>query len=157
MHWKMSGAKNAAFDYIGDAEALPLKAAVYELWKKYTEDCAPKNMSVMWDYLRVELWLDSGRIILFPAASASKNRIERSACQITCRELLAAFDKMAVSMPDDQFDSWHAQAVENVVAVLSQAAKQTNLPHQLGRSEVRIRYFSYGGEEAAINEDVLHE
>ena len=68
MRWRQSIAKGSVTDYIGDAGSMPVNEAVRELWRKYIDDGAPINTDVGWDHLRVETWLDSGRIILFPAA-----------------------------------------------------------------------------------------
>jgi hypothetical protein len=155
MHWRVSNAKNGGTDYIGDAQTLSVSQAAQELWRKYIEDAAPKNKEVTWDYLRIEVWLDSGRIILFPATNPFRRRIEKSACQISCPDLLGSFNEMADSKSDDEFDVWHTQTVDKVVGLVSQAAKDVNLPDKLERSEVKILYYSYSGESGAIKEDIL--
>ena len=142
-------------DYIGDAESTPVTEAMRELWRKYIEDAAPKNADLAWNYLGVYIYLDSGRVILFPVVSASRHRVEKAMCQITCPDLLGSFNDMADSKTDDEFDAWHTQAMERVASLASQAAREAKLPQRLGRPEVRILYFSYGGDEGALKEEVL--
>lgn len=155
MHWRVSNTKNRGADYIGDAEKSPINQAAQELWRKYIEDAASKNKEISWDHLRVEVWLDSGRIILYPAMSPFRQRIEKSACQISCPDLLESFNEMADSKKDDEFDVWHTQAVDKVVSLVSKAAKEAGLPEKLGCPEVKILYYSYSGESGAIKEDLL--
>jgi hypothetical protein len=62
MRWE-THAKGEPVDYVGYAENTTMTEAVSLLWKKFVEDAAPKNAEMAWDHLRVEVWLDSGRII----------------------------------------------------------------------------------------------
>ena len=156
MIWKISEAKGSGTDYIGYAQATPISAATKELWLKYLKDAAPLNAGVSWDHLRVEIWLDSGRIILFPSPSPFRCRVEKAMCQIVCPDLLASYDETADSnLSDDAFDSWAKQATEKVAGLLSQSAKDVKLPERLGRPEVRIRYFASAGESGPLKEEVL--
>ena len=77
-------------------------------------------------------------------------------CQITCPDLLESFNEIADSkMSDDEFEIWASAATMKVVDLVSQAATEARLPDKLGRSEVRILYYSYEGESGPIKEDVL--
>ena len=52
------------------SEGEPLDAAMHEFSSRIRVDVLPKHESVDWDYIRVEFWPDSGRIIAFPANSS---------------------------------------------------------------------------------------
>ncbi|MEJ7595478.1 MAG: hypothetical protein WKF77_28515 [Planctomycetaceae bacterium] len=61
----------------------------------------PKNLGVEWDYLRIELWPDSGRLIFFPASTSNAERIEKAGCQVVFEDLLAKYNALADSDLDD--------------------------------------------------------
>ncbi|GIW80232.1 MAG: hypothetical protein KatS3mg105_2039 [Gemmatales bacterium] len=52
--------------------------AMSEFCRRIREKVIPGNDGVAWDYLRVEFWPDSGRMIVFPASSSSSERIEKA-------------------------------------------------------------------------------
>ncbi len=156
MRWRTGRAKDCGADYIGDAETIPVRDAARELWEKYLADASPQNIEIGWDHLRVELWLDSGRIILFPAISPFRRRIEKSACQITCPDVLNFYETLLeAGLPDKDFESQLARKENEIVELLSTTAREAHLPERLGRSEVRMCYYSYEGESGPIKEDVL--
>jgi len=154
MRWEIHP-KGSTIGYAGYAERTPVTEAVSELWLKYIDEVAPKNTEVKWDHLRAEICLDSGRVILFPAASPFRYRAEKAVCQIICPDLLASYEDMIkAGVSDDQFDAWANGATEKVVSLVSGAARQMNLPHRLGKPSVRILY--YGADlEKLLREDNL--
>ncbi len=155
MHWRFSTSKSSGLDYIGDAEASPVPEAVQELWRKYVEDASPKNAEIAWDHLRVELWLDSGRIILYPAIAPFRQRIERSACQMACPDLVNFYDRLIESnLPDDKLEEQLTGKENELVELLSTSARKMKLPELLCRQSVRV--LCYGADlEKAIKEDNL--
>jgi hypothetical protein len=156
MIWKIGEAKGSGIDYIGYAQTTPISAATREHWLKYLKDAAPLNADVSSDHLRVEIWLDSGRIILFPSPSPFRYRVEKAMCEIICPDLLVSYEETAASnLSDDEFDSWANQAIEKVAGLVSESAKDVKLPERLGRPEVRIRYFASAGESGPLKEEVL--
>ena len=67
-----------------------------------TQDLENKN----WDYIRAEIWEDSGRIIFFPASSKTLDRIDILANFIFCRELLDKVEEFDESdLPDEEYDT----------------------------------------------------
>lgn len=155
MQWNIHS-NGSTVGYSGYAEGTALVAAAVELWRKYVEDAAPKNAEIAWDHLRVEIWLDSGRVILFPSPSPFRNRVERAACQITFPEVLASYNEISGSaMSDDEFERWAKVTEMKIANLVSEAAKQAHLPERLGRPQVRITYYSCGGEEGPIKKELL--
>lgn len=53
------------------------------------------------DCIKVELWLDSGRIILYPARAKSPDRDETVAYQISIPEMLEEWERVATSDEND--------------------------------------------------------
>lgn len=145
--------KGSTVGYAGYAENIVYTQAVFELWEKYLEDAAPANAEVAWDHLRVEMWLDSGRVILFPTVSPYRYRIEKAVCQIICPDLLNFYETLIeAKIPDNKFGLALCKKEREVAVLLSTAAKQMNLPGRLNLQSVRVLY--YGADlENLIRED----
>jgi hypothetical protein len=141
MRWEIHP-KGSTIGYAGHAETVPITESVHELWRKYIDDAAPKNAETAWDHLRVELWLDSGRIILFPALSTNCFRIEKAACQLICPDLLNFYETLIkAKLPDEKFEIEITLKEMEVAEILSKSAKDAHLPQKLGRPEINILYF----------------
>jgi len=69
--------------------------------------------AVYWDYIRVEIWEGSGRIIFFPASSKTKLRVDTLGNYIVCKELVekvASFDES--ELPDEEYENMFDQIIE---------------------------------------------
>lgn len=81
-----------------------MKTVAKETWARFAAEVLPANATIGWDYVRIEIWADSGRIIFFPASSKTNRRIEKAVCQVYLAELLKEYERLADSgMPDDEF------------------------------------------------------
>ena len=141
MRWEIHP-KGSAVGYAGYAENILFDQAAFELWQKYCEDVAPANATVTWDHLRVEMWLDSGRVILFPTMSPFRHRIEKAVCQIICPDLLNFYETLIeADIPDNEFEVALSKKEQEVADLLSTAAKQMNLPARLSLQSVRVLYY----------------
>lgn len=104
------------------SKEVPLKKSIEELCAKVISGLIPKNEDVNWDHLRVEIWGDSGRVIVFPASTSEENRIEKSVCQVVFEQLTSEYEELADSdVDDDEFATrWKAIAeiwADRVIAV----------------------------------------
>ena len=155
MHWKISEAKGSGVDYVGDAGKASLKEAFRELWEKYVRDAMPLNACVVWDHVRVELWLDSGRVILFPAMSPFRKREEKAMCQITCPELINFYETLIeADLSDDKFEAAISEKEREIAETLCATAREISLPECIGKHSVRVLY--YGADlKRPFKEDVL--
>lgn len=154
MRWEVHS-KDSTTGYVGHAETTPLAEAVEELWRKYVAVAASKNAETNWDHLRVEIWLDSGRVILFPATFPFRIRTEKTVVQIICPDLLASYNETAKSsMPDAQFESWAKETEDKVVSLVAGATRQMNLPQCLGRPTVKILYYGTDLEKPVREENL---
>jgi hypothetical protein len=64
------------------------------------------DASRVMDEIRVELWLDSGRIIAFPSQTPFSKRIDVAGCVVNSADIesrIHAFDES--EMPDGEFDA----------------------------------------------------
>lgn len=94
-----------------------------------------------WDHIRVEIWEDSGRLIIFPASSASRGRIDAAGVQIVCTELARRID--ALSSSDIGDDAYTEEVTKEVASLV--AAVRGSLPHRLAYP-VRI-FDSFGHQQ----------
>ena len=88
----------------------PLGTSINQLCERIKSDLIPENEGVSWDHLRLEIWGDSGRILVFPASTSQSDRIEKSVCQVVFEKLLGEYEELADSeVDDDEFtDRWKA-------------------------------------------------
>lgn len=92
--------------WMSTVDNLPTADDMTEITRKIVVDVIPKHSNLEWDHLRVELWPDSGRVIVFPALDSNANRIDVAGCQIVFASLLSEYETLADSdMPDEEFDS----------------------------------------------------
>lgn len=102
----------------------------------------PRNDKAAWDYLRVELWSDSGRIIVFPASTTSRQRIEKAACQVIFGELLQLYEQLANSeIDDDEFTRIVEAEERKWIEGFLKAARKSEL------RGYRVIFFSGNSEE----------
>ncbi len=107
VEWKTEkDTKNKVIFFTGIAHIGEFENGVIELWRKFFIDSLPLNKDINWDVIRVELWLDSGRIIIFPAFEKNLERIESSGCQMFFYDLHEYYENLADSkISDKQFDA----------------------------------------------------
>ena len=81
-----------------------LSAAFDEVRRKLAADVLPKHKPSDWDCLRVELWPDSGRLILYPGSTNSSTRSEKAGCELVVQALLDFWESLAdAEIGDDDF------------------------------------------------------
>lgn len=118
-----------------------LPESLNQMCSHISSDVLPSNDKVEWDYLRVELWLDSGRIIVFPASTKSRYRIEKAACQIIIDEVLQRYEQLADSDIDDgEFTGIMEVEEQKWIQRFLEAARKSQL------RGYRIIFFSGGSE-----------
>ena len=94
-----------------------------------------------WDHIRVEIWEDLGRVILFPASSSTERRIEAAGVQIVCTELAGRIDSLSSS---DIGDDAYTEEVKKEVAGLVSAVRDA-LPRHI-QHPIRI-FDSFGHQQ----------
>lgn len=125
------------------AEGEPLEIAMREFCEKIRADILPTHKGVDWNYIRVEFWSDSGRMIAFPASSSTNERIEKAGCQVVFEELLAQYQQLADSdMEDAAFTATLIDVVHSWIQRFVAAARETGMMGQ------QIQFWD--GEEAIL-------
>lgn len=84
--------------------------------------------AITWDYVRAEVWEDSGRLIFFPASSKSEDRIDISSNYILCNELISIVNEIDDSELTDEEHDVRLNSLINDIAqeVNSFFSKQCN-------------------------------
>lgn len=117
-----------------------IKEAMIEFCKHIKQRVIPCNDEIDWDYLRVEFWPDSGRIIVFPAASSIAERIEKAGCQVVFLSLLSEYDSLADSSAGD--DLFVAE-LDRVVGLWIERFLEGF--RNVGLSGFRVEFWNEGG------------
>ena len=78
----------------------PREESLKSLCDKLIRDVLPGNQQVPWDCIKVEIWYDSGRLIVYPGKLGSPYRIEKAVCQMIFEELLHAWETLADAYED---------------------------------------------------------
>lgn len=84
-----------------------LPAALARLVSDIHERVIPRQQTSdrAWSEIRIELWIDSGRVIAFPAESPLRERTDVGGCQIYCAELSQMVaDLDASDLADSDYD-----------------------------------------------------
>lgn len=148
MEWNKNESNQATL-YTGQTRGLPRVEAMTEMWRIVSDKILPENSGVDWDYIRVEFWTDSGRIIIFPASSRIEKRIERATCQVIFSDLLTEYEELAdAEIDDDIFCEQLARIQSDWANDLENTAKASAL------SNIRILFWDSESEEP-FNEVVL--
>jgi len=84
--------------------------------------------NVFWDYIRAEIWEDSGRVIFFPASSKTDDRIDILANYVFCQELLEQVEEFDASdLSAEEYDNIYTQVINNIGSqVLSFFSNETS-------------------------------
>lgn len=91
-----------------------------------------------WDYVRVELWPDSGRFIAFPALGGEKFRVDVTGGQLICAEVEADLGRLDVEDPgfDEQAEAIVQRMIELVIPAFAPLSEH---PLQVWDPEKRLK------------------
>ena len=108
-----------------------------ELWQVFIDEVLPRNDDFDWDYVKMEFWSDSGRVIVYPASSRSKWRDEKAGCTVTFPDLIATVDRIADSYLDD--DEEYDRRIQEVLVEWANELERTARVSTL--TDIRILIF----------------
>lgn len=98
----MSWENESGISTLKVAKEDSIEASLRDLWTKVSSELLPLHKEVPWDHMRIEIWGDSGRILLFPASSRESSRIEKLVYQIVFQQLLNQYETLADSDANDE-------------------------------------------------------
>jgi hypothetical protein len=78
-----------------------------------------------WDHIRVEMWLDSGRVIAFPALEGTDERIDNVTCQVVWANVLREWDQLSglCEVDNDAFEIEAERLEHRVVQTFAGAVR----------------------------------
>ncbi len=78
---------------------------VQEVWLKFFDLLTQESLDV-WDAIKVEIWADSGRVIVFPGILTKTDRDENFCIEVSIKSLIDFWERLADSDIDDiDFDN----------------------------------------------------
>ncbi len=119
----------------GPLTSEALGAPFAQAWGFFFDNIIPENALVRWDYVRIEVWSDSARLIVFPAASDVQRRVEKSGFQLLLDDWESLWDDArAKARSDEEFDRLIVGEERRVAGLLVAAMPSTE--------KLRVRVFS---------------
>ncbi len=126
---KNSGRHSIYSATINSSEASNIKSCLEGFWTKVAACFDGERI----DYLRVELWADSGRLICFGVGEAGEQRIGECTIQVTINQFAEDWLEVEESS-DEEFDSKTDQLNRRYIA-FSELARRRQAP------AIPVKYF----------------
>lgn len=99
-------------------------AVLEETWEFFGTVVLPLNAGVTWDHFRVEIWADTGRVLLFPADKTKDDRVEKAGVCLNFAELQARYEDLE-DLDEDSFEAELNKELQNLAAAILAAAPAT--------------------------------
>jgi hypothetical protein len=143
MNWAEEKDRSRVFYRAAAAIDADLAEALKELRRKLVTDVLPKHASSDWDALRVEIWPDSGRLIVYPGRAGSAARSEKAGCELAIQSLLDSWESLGESDIDDGAFAQRVRAEEKRIAalLLQTWTQDTKDFAEVDRRAVRVLFF----------------
>lgn len=122
--------------YTGEAAHEAAETVIAQLCQHFFAHATERNRPEDWDYMKAEIWADSGRVIMFVAKSSSRFRTDRCVVQIVWPPLLDQWEALCDSdLEDDDFARECAALIFRVAQQVSEVAatQATNFPEFHGK------------------------
>ncbi len=118
MHFKKLSDRDAFLtaELTGALDAEAARSAFRDVWSFFVCEIEPNHNGIPWDYVRVEVWSDSSRLLLFPATNGVNKRIEKSGLQVVLRMWNTLWDQMDEDGVSDEEFTAAVRAEEAKVA-----------------------------------------
>ncbi|MBI1322249.1 hypothetical protein GC170_03545 [bacterium] len=123
-----------------------IEPAMAEFCQQIKDYVIPRNDGIAWDYLRVEFWPDSGRMIAFPSSNSISGRIEQAGCLVVFARLRLQYERLADSeLEDQEFVAALHEAERDWITTFLDAARQVSL------TGYRFQFWDGDGESPIWN------
>lgn len=106
----------------------------------------PANAGATWNRFRVEIWADTGRVLLFPADAAKNERVERAGLCLNIPELQDKYEELE-GLNEDSFEAaltTELRALADEILAAAPAARKV-----LGLAPSRVPVEVWEAEEDA--------
>lgn len=126
-----------------------LDCAMESLWHAFILNVVPLHKSVIWDYIKIEFWEDSGCLLVFPANSKVEGRVDKAMCDLTINDLKETYESFLNKSGD-----WDEDALELEFKKVAQCAirafKRVQALRRLRRKEIEISIHMASDEEPLV-------
>jgi hypothetical protein len=133
-NWELEESPRGQKAWLADATLSDRTAR--DFWKKFwivaTDQVAP------WEYVCVSIWLDSGRVIAYPALHGVSKRIDEVMCQVKMEDVIAEWDGLPDAEEDEELFVREAEALEQRIVSIFAAEVTSNAKP--------VRFFSADGD-----------
>lgn len=142
-----------------DATSISEIDALEEMWKVMLSNVLPLNAGVVWDYIRLEIWVDTGRVIVYPALLKDEFRVDKACCSLFFASLLKESENLSnklfgpevtEEMPDEADQDAYSQAITELELELIRKAEIAAYAAIPANSGLKIVFYS-------TDDDPLHE
>lgn len=147
MNWTEERDRSRVFYRSAAATDADLAEAFKELRRKLVTDVLPKHASSDWDALRVEIWPDSGRLIVYPGRAGSAARSEKAGCELAIQSLLDFWEVLRGSDIDDDAFAQRVRAEEKRIATLLLQTWTQDANDSAGADRRAVRVLFFDAEE----------
>ena len=124
-----------------EVEAASSRSLV-ELWQQVLDYVLPKHKSNEWDFVKVEFWADSGRVIIFPSLSGSSKRVDKAGCQLIDRSFLSKWEDLCdQDIDDDQFTELALKLELDYAVMILQSLKSITSHNDVEYDQLRVVFY----------------
>lgn len=114
MQWKSDSQTSSPPEFFfADAPSGGRDAWLREMWEFFGKTVVPLNTTVGWDYVYVEVAAEVGRILVYPASSATPNRVEKAGCCVQSADLQSKYEALE-ALDEDAFEAGLTTEVEQL-------------------------------------------
>tara|TARA_R110002073_G_scaffold171358_1_gene328379 strand:+ start:186 stop:644 length:459 start_codon:yes stop_codon:yes gene_type:complete len=152
MKWEETKNKNVS---LYQARVADLENSLaQELWLKFftlLENCS----SDLWNAIKVEIWADSGRVIIFPGVADKVDRDEDFCLEFYVESLFDFFECVSDSdIDDDEFDNQVKSRVSSVTEQLNNALQDSQKSNLFTKPNRQFNVIYTDGEEVVFRTNI---
>ncbi len=150
MGWKIHKTGNVEIHSKNEVAGANILQAFKELWQKFEQHVVPQHDCIEWNVIRVEIWSDSGRIIVYPGLLRNRDRIDKAGCQVIFSDLMETQANLFALKDEDEFET-QLEKVEFAYAVkLRESYEQSSLLGSLSSRVSKVLVFSADVEDVLL-------
>jgi hypothetical protein len=105
-----------------------VEQAFAEMWKLFVEKVIPLHSEVKWNVYRVEIWPDSGKLLLFPGCKGAAKYVHLAGCEVLVEALRQKMQEAIFSNREDEDVEKEMEEVENEFAdIITESGKKQKI------------------------------
>lgn len=126
-----------------------------ELWSTFIAKAIPMHAPNTWEVCRVEIWLDSGKIVLLPSLRGSTRYTHNAACEVIVEDLRLKIEKVIFSNEDPALVEAEMEKQQSLYSdYLFEAALRMEVGKSIGREHTILEFWLAEAESPFRIEDL---